>query len=1256
MASPINTLKESQVTSRPLLLADFVFPDGTMLHLSTHNGNSAAGGVQFNGADYLGDLADENIDRLASLSEQGVDRIPSATLQISDAGATYFINYERGHGFRGAQLKLTFCMYDVNTQTYSTDSFVPFIGICDQPKLDDKYLSVTATNKLNLTRFNLPTVPISQRCPWVNPSTTADRATAAGAQPGDLFYPCGESRSLAEAPPCQYTKQTCTQPNRFGGVTWQPPQGTQNGREYITGNRVQWINADTTQRYKLYVPLHLGGQLWLNAVAVAPVGDANYTRSEVIVGFGKIDIYDVEVNGIKLSGPTGSGDFRWHYINQGSRDGSPNGDVPYSGQGDPYGSMTAIQVLTPKSVFSPDAIPTVRVKCARSDLRIFRKIVSASGGGGNIVITFDGVNEDCSGNPPFAVTIVGNSWSAANGTFTLTNWTTGPPGTITINHAGTGSGTGGYLYYFASGIIVSGGGQGCTSPWSLLEALQWTAVSYADMDPADWSAAAHICNAIITYTNATGTSGSQSRFSSALAITSRRSAAEVVRAMRQSFGGLLIPGSDGKLHLKIEGPLAEQQPAAVDGSNNPNPISSALRDGTSANGYSAYDFTESNSWGVSRDGIQIASSPNRVSFPFQDPLIDFTQSNFTQFDSVDIGRIQQEVPGGLQVTPEGIATYNQAARIAALGLNKILHGNPSGDSRGTEWYAWRASFRACKLQIGHIVRLTNARFGLAAQQIRITEIQPSRNFETVTLRGHMHNDAWYLDSAGNNADPTYSNKAHDRLARPAFPWCPNTVAPISGDSIFASSDKTFSLQPVASTDAAGNPIVSLQISGQIPVNTPSTINAPVVQTQGTTATTGGTIAGGTTVYACAVAFAAGSSVPSAPSIGFCRIDIPAGTNTNTATVPVLTWDTHTSTWALYAGTSPNLMTLQSSGSGTPSTITITSLVARGQGQPDIEADRIWPKVKPMRHSGILGTQVAAVATNSLTIGGTWTANSLVGYDVSVLGKADGSALPVANYRITANTTGGVLTVAPDPSGTVAVGDVVTIRSKPSVSGTVITDPLWVNPFGPSGLAVSAEKGKTLRVIAGTGRGLTYTVADNTATTITLNSTPQMDWTSRYIVEEPNWSTIADATPFDNSDPSKTMTLSVQITNWQNSTLLIAGYMLDGGGQSFDSLAPVRDIYVFGQPLSLRTISSNDSQRITDQTVLLDCSAGDVTLTLLPSNQWKGRRLVVKHWAGGTYNGIVAAATGQTIDNGTGTPVPSVTLPNVGDVFESVSAG
>ncbi|MEN6607707.1 MAG: hypothetical protein ABFD60_10720 [Bryobacteraceae bacterium] len=590
-------------------------------------------------------------------------------------------------------------------------------------------------------------MPIQLRCPLINPATAAQRVEAA--DPTSKFYFCGETGDLVTAPPCQYTKQTCTQLARYAGSTWQPEKSG-SGREYISGSKVAWNNADTSGKYRECWPLWLGGTAWVECIMLNQWADANFTRGEVAVGFGQIDIQKVVVNGVALDCSM-TGDYRWHYVNQGARDGTANTDAGYE-NGDPYGNCTVIQILAPHATIAPDSQPRVRVlgRPATTGLggTITRNIVSATGDGGNIVVTLEGVNSNCAGNPPFTVTIEGNA--LANGTHTLVDWQWGPPGTITLSTTGTGTAAGGTVTFAYSGVETYSLG-GASTPWVLAKALEHSRIDKDEIDVASFTAAAEICNAAIAYTDQDGNSATQVRFSSAVALREKRSAADIVRGLRQSISALLLPGADGKIKLKLEGPLAEQHPVPVSGSNYDTPIASTLRDGTPANGYFAYHFDESNSWNFRRIARPLSETPNRVRFPFSDPACDFAVSDFSVADSDDVSRTGQESPGGLQVEPVGIASQNHAWRAAKLGLAKIHRGNPAGDTRGTDWFQWEASFRGVRLELGDLVAITRTREGLTLQAVRITEIKPSRNYETVTLTGHWHSDSWYLDAAATDA-------------------------------------------------------------------------------------------------------------------------------------------------------------------------------------------------------------------------------------------------------------------------------------------------------------------------------------------------------------------------------------------------------------------------------------------------------------------------------------------------------------------------
>lgn len=739
MSYTINTGKELATAPRPVVFCDFQFSDGASLFV-------ASIAATFNGHSYDARIDDQQLDRLASLSEQGIDRIPSVTLVLADPSASLFAAYERGHGFKGASLTLRFALLDLSTGDFSTDNFVPFVGVCDEPSSDDKNLTVSAQSKLNLSQYMLPTAPVQIRCIWVNPATTAQRASG-----NLLYYPCGETRDLTTAPPCAYTKQTCTQPARYSGVTCTPNQ-SDSGKSYLTGQTTSWLNADTSGKYKEYWPIWLGGMAWVQCISIYQRGDGNYTRGEAAVGIGEVAVSRVIVNGKDLS--QGTSDFYWAYSNPGYRDGTPNTDVDAAA--DPHGGQTVIEYRLPKGFCDPSTLPTIQVlgqkavggsSVTPSSIAVTSAQAGISGNPSPIVIQFGRTLGTYDPGDGSAITISGCSWAAANGNWIMRLLNTPYDHATLEGSMAFGSGGSATLYY--NQHTQSGGGP---TPGIIQATLEQCGLTTADLSGPMLSAANAICNASITTTDGGGATYTQARFTSAVAVRQRRSAADIVRGLRQSIGGLLTVDNAGLIGIRMEGPLAEQQGSAVDGSNSATAITSMLRGGGSANGYTAYRFDESNSWGLKRDPQQVAQMPNRVTFPFQDPVQEYAISSFSLVDSDDIARVGREIPGGLQVNPEGIASYNHALRCARLGLNKIHRGNPTNDTRGTDWWEWKTSFRACKLRIGDIVTMNNSKYSLTEQMVRLTEIKPSKNFETVDLKGHAHDDTWYLDSHGNAAD------------------------------------------------------------------------------------------------------------------------------------------------------------------------------------------------------------------------------------------------------------------------------------------------------------------------------------------------------------------------------------------------------------------------------------------------------------------------------------------------------------------------
>lgn len=1100
--STINAAKDSTLSYQPLVVATVVLHDGTVVRFSTHPLNTAEGGYQYASNDYLGRIIDMRLGAIQGFDQGGIDIVPRVSLKLADADKELLINKEQPIGFRGATLDLDFILWDAGTSTFSSDSIRKFSGICDQPQADAATLTLTATHKLNLQRRYLPSVPIQRRCPWVNPTTTAQRAEAD--DPDSIFYRCGETRDTTTAPPCSYTKETCTQPNRFGGITWDPPAGS-SSREYTSG---QWLNIQNNPNNAKYgepVPM-VYGTAWVDAKVLNVIGDGNSTRGEALVSFGEIDnILRVVVNDVELQ-PANSIDgatnyivrdplLRYNTINKGDRDGSPNLDNPYNGAGDPYGSMCVILWVVPRRVADPTSTPRVRVLVRGPKVRTYSDAVTYT--------------SEYSDNPV----------------------------------------------------------------WVLMDLLVKAGLSYSDLGIQTWIDAAAVLAGTVSYTDQYGATSTHARGACSLVLGQRQSAADIVRKVRQGAGLDLVPNSSsGKLDIFYRGTLASQQPSAVSGSNDNVAVSSKSLAGATVNGYVAYNFSK-----ILRGTLKLippanTATPNRVYFQFINSERDWQADSLSMIDGDAVGRIDQEVAQPLDA--DGINTLDQAKRMARRFLAEQNRCNGRADTGGSEIYSFQHGMATVRLRAGHICKLSDTQSGLSNILVRILQIRPDMNYEKAEIVVLRHNDNFYLDSYGQAPDVADVPQYRNRLERPAYPWGPKYRQPDTDDPLFHETEWTFGISEEHETAADGTSIARLRIRGLQPVNIFSeSLNAPVVRRQGTTAATGGTVLGhGRTYYAVVCAVDADGRY-SPPSIS-CEIVVPAASNSNTITVSVPKWPTGATGYAIFAGDTPNLLTLQGTNASTPSSITLTAFRYRDIGCPDVEFDRMRIKVKRVIHSGVFGAAITGVAAGHIEISGAdWTTDQWENYDCSIIAKDGGADLPVLNFAISANTAD-TLSVTPDPDGLgVSPGDVLVMRSKAAtvgwdVDGRYLTDPNWVNTFAPDGMTADAEIGYLLRVLSGAGRGGLFRIRKNTNDTIWLEGDADqldvLDSTSRYIVEEASWQVTQDSDQLNNSQIDGEFDLGVEVTNYQLQTLLVAAYCLDGGGnESFDSLTPAREIYVYG---------------------------------------------------------------------------------------------
>ena len=178
----------------------------------------------------------------------------------------------------------------------------------------------------------------------------------------------------------------------------------------------------------------------------------------------------------------------------------------------------------------------------------------------------------------------------------------------------------------------------------------------------------------------------------------RRSAGDLVRAIRNAARLLLTYGADGRCSLRVENTMAWSRPTSRNGR-----IARSLStaDGRATN--SATGLTESRAScesppaspasDVSRS---MADTPNRLTVEFQDALNEYQQDSFSLVDPDDVARSGQEVAATL--SGSGLPNYDQAARILKLNLDKSVRGNT--------YVEFETSVKAFGIRAGDLITVT----------------------------------------------------------------------------------------------------------------------------------------------------------------------------------------------------------------------------------------------------------------------------------------------------------------------------------------------------------------------------------------------------------------------------------------------------------------------------------------------------------------------------------------------------------------------
>ena len=686
----VANLKEQTVTETPLLLIDVTLRDGQVERWSTH-------GVTVSGDAYSARVLRHNLFAIRAASDHGIDSVPKISITVANTDS-HFSQIESSVGFKGAKLTATFLFYDLIQDAAASESMVVFQGLLNPPdEILEETVRLSAVNRMNMQRVLLPSARIQRHCPWSFPITQSQRQEAInGGAEGvhSRFFSCGYSAGEAGGignldgsgnpfTACNLTPADCVERGMFD------QDSTSNVTRRFGG--IEFVPA--TIRVRSHTAR--------NRHDSAPVAnEARYNDFvPIIYGTGWVDP-----------------------------------PVVFSRND---GNLTRMEVLAGNGKINQ--VVKVLVNNVEIPEGIVGRDMTGTGwwnlfadGGRNGGFNLNFVNP--AGSP------LGDPYgSMASLSVVVPNQINDGRVLPRVKLLVEGL----QLETFdANG--VSQGTQFSDNPvWMLLDVLRRTGWTLAEIDLGSFAEAAGFCDETIAATDNNGNPVSVKRFRCSVGIRSRRTAADVIRGIRNNARLQLTYRSDGKLAVFVENSLLLQQPTKPEGSNALNPLNGGwpayvYADGSTPGLTSAILRKPDNSISVRLWSRAIADTPNRFSIEFADLFNEYQQDSLAVLDADDINRTRQEITG--QLAADGLPTFDQAGRCLKFFLDRSLKGN--------RYITFETSVKALGQNVGDIITLTYVKEGFIDQPFRIIKIEPSTNYRSVRISAQIHDDAWYNDTNG----------------------------------------------------------------------------------------------------------------------------------------------------------------------------------------------------------------------------------------------------------------------------------------------------------------------------------------------------------------------------------------------------------------------------------------------------------------------------------------------------------------------------
>lgn len=825
--------KEQEVLETPLLLFECELTSGAQEYWSTH-------AVQYEGRAYLPRVLRHNVFELQAGSDEGIDTTARLSITLANADSR-FSQIERNTGWKGARLTVRFLFYDLKNDQPATESVVLFQGTANPPdEITESSVRLTFSNRLSLQRTLLPAVRIQRRCPWAFPANEAQRREAMdGGAKGQYspFFRCGYSAghsggvgNLDGGSPftwCDYTRAACEARGMFD----------RDG------------SGNVTRRFG-------GIEFVPPAIAVRSYGERTGHLSAPVENEARYNDFVPLVYGTAWLEPP----------------------IVFARND---GNLTRMEVLiclgeieaVLKVIVNGVEIPEGRAGSNMTATGWYNVVNYGTRTGGFNLDFTDGAGNplgDPYGSMAYMSVVVPNRISDGRALPRIQVLLRG----LKLD---TFDGTGGFA-----------GNRFTNNPaWVLLDVLRRCGWGLDEVDIASFAETAAYCEEPIEAQDLHGNPTLIPRYQCNLVVRRRRSAADLVRGIRNGSGLYLTYGRGGRLELRPEGGFALQQPVKPEGSNSVEPLSGGwpcYEFGDGSSGFSGLLRRASGEPAIRIWSKPIAETPNRYSVEFQDEFNEYQQDSLSIVDVDDVLASGQEVSA--QLFALGIPNFHQAARVIRRQLRKGISGNL--------FVEFETSVRGVGLKPGDLITLTYLKEGFQRAPFRVIKVAVGPNHRTLAITCQKHDEAWYVDSGEESGGGT-GRQPSGEVGLPR---------PLIGKLLDEDGNPQFEIVEKATANSDGGATVTLSVSFVAPSKPQaSRAGIPLLSLAPRIESSGGALAGGQTLYyAVSGQDADGIEGPLSFTV---RASIPEGSHSNAVVLQGLSFSATTSAFHVYRGRNPS---------------------------------------------------------------------------------------------------------------------------------------------------------------------------------------------------------------------------------------------------------------------------------------------------------------------------------------------------------------